>query len=120
MLREKTRQFQGSSHFMKRVILVTYSRVRGRLAGRCISLRKPGLSTTPVCVVFVADNVALGKVSLQLSFHQYSTLILSTPYPIFFSPMTQQPVFVGPYNHGMPRPQFADGETASDMEDRCE
>ena len=32
----------------------------------------------------------------------------------------KEALFVGPFHHGMARPQVADGGTASDMEGSCE
>ena len=51
---------------------------------------------------------------------QHSEILRSSQRKKFYILYGSRSVFVGPCHHGMARPQFADGGTASDMEGSCE
>ena len=55
---------------------------------------------------------------LMYSVIQYSKYVDSVS--LFNHIYTIHSVFVGPYHHGMARPQVADGGMVSDMEGSCE
>ena len=51
----------------------------------------------------------------QISLHEFSSAYIHLGHSFIHSPMN-----VGPCHHGMARPRFADGGTASNMEGSCE